>query len=65
MSMVNGVASATRLGGKYPRRKLWNHGLEVEVYIEVYTNEYVRVGDIASAEGAKLLLPKARSPYTD
>ena len=29
-----------------------------------YTNEYVRVGDrpIASAEGAKLRLPKARSP---
>jgi len=63
LSMVNGVASATRLGGKYPRRKLWNHGLEVEVYIEVYTNEYVRVGDIASAEGAKLRLPKARSPF--
>src|SRR6218665_1572180 len=61
--MVNGVASATRLGGKYERRKLWNHGVEVEVYIAVYTNEYIRVGDIASAEGAMLRLPKARSPF--
>ena len=27
-----------------------------------YTNEYVRLGDIASTEGAKLRLPKARNP---
>src|SRR6218665_1905561 len=54
--MVNGVTSATRLGG---RRRLRNHGLEVEIC----TKEYVQVGDIASAEGAKLRLPKARSPF--
>jgi len=54
--MVNGVASATRLGG---RRRLRNHGLGVEVY----TKEYVKVGDIASAEGVKLRLPKARNPF--
>src|SRR6218665_3324173 len=45
--------------GKYRGRKLRNHDLEVEVY----TNEYVRVGDNASAEGTKLRLPKARSPF--
>ena len=33
------VSQALRGWGKYQRRKLWNHGLEVEVYIEAYTNE--------------------------
>jgi len=47
------------VGGKYQKWKLGNHGLEVEVY----TKEYVLVGDIASAEGAKLRLPKVRSPF--
>src|SRR6218665_3995958 len=43
---------ALRGWGKYQRRKLCR-----------YTNEYVRVGDNVSAEGGKLRLPKARSPF--
>ena len=54
--MASGVAGSSRLGARYQKR---NHGLEGEVG---YINEYVRAEDIASAEGAKLRLPKAGSP---
>jgi len=54
--MASGVAGSSRGGrSRYQRR---NYGLEAEVD---YTNEYVRMEDIASAEGVKLRLPKARS----
>src|SRR6218665_1799933 len=53
------VSQALRGWGGRRRWSLRNKGLEVEIY----TKEYVQVGDIASAEGAKLRLPKARSPF--
>src|SRR6218665_2632005 len=55
------VSQALRGWGGKRRWSLGNEGLEVEIYIQKST--YVQVGDIASAEGAKLRLPKARSPF--
>ena len=61
MNMAIGVIGAWSLGARYKVYQRCNDVLKAEAD---YTNEYVRVGDrpIASAEGAKLRLPKARSP---